>query len=309
MTTSPSSSSVQRPRDTIVAMSPRVSVIIATYNWSSVLPYSIGSVLRQTMTDFEVLVVGDGCTDDSEQVVAAIGDPRVRWINLPANTKHQSGPNNEGLRQARGEFIAYLGHDDLWLPQHLALMVSALDATASDLAHSLNINVSPGESSGWLSVPNAREGHFASPLCIVHRKRMTEEIGGWRDYREINGGPDVELWRRAHAAGYRFTFVRRLTGIKLPAGWRRDVYQMRPCSEQAAWFARIESEPDFEVELLVSMIVEGHAPTAVPYRVLLRQLADETMGRIRRRWSQRSFLGFRARRTIDEIRRFKGLGE
>jgi cellulose synthase/poly-beta-1,6-N-acetylglucosamine synthase-like glycosyltransferase len=66
-------------------VSPRVSVIIATYNWSSVLPYSIGSVLQQTMEDFEILVVGDRCTDDSEAVVAAIGDPRIRWINLPAN--------------------------------------------------------------------------------------------------------------------------------------------------------------------------------------------------------------------------------
>jgi glycosyltransferase involved in cell wall biosynthesis len=290
-------------------MSPRVSVIIATYNWSSVLPYSIGSVLRQTMPDFEVLVVGDGCTDDSEQVVTAIGDPRVRWINLPANTKHQSGPNNEGLRQARGELIAYLGHDDLWLPHHLAVMVSALDATGSDLAHSLNINVSPGASSGWLAIPNPAVGHFASPLCVVHRKRMTDEIGGWRDYREIDIGPDVELWRRAHAAGYRFTFVRRLTGIKLPAGWRRDVYRIRPCDEQAAWFARIESEPDFEVQQLLTMIVEGRAPTAVPYRMLLRQLAAETVSRLRRRLSQRSFFGVRPPRTIDDIRRYKGLGK
>ena len=101
-------------------MAPRVTVIMATYNWSAVLPYSIGSVLRQTFTDFELLVIGDGCTDDSEQVVTSIGDPRVHWINLPRNTRHQSGPNNEGLARARGEFIAYLGHDDLWLPHHLA---------------------------------------------------------------------------------------------------------------------------------------------------------------------------------------------
>jgi glycosyltransferase involved in cell wall biosynthesis len=289
-------------------VSPRVSVIIATYNWSSVLPYSIGSVLRQTMTDFEILVVGDGCTDDSEAIVAAIGDERIRWFNLAANSGHQSGPNNEGLRQARGEFIAYLGHDDLWLPHHLALMVSALDATGGDLAHSLNINVGAGESAGWLSVPNAGAGHFASPLCIVHRKCMTEEIGGWRDYREIDDAPDVELWRRAHAAGYRFTFVPRLTGIKLPASWRRNVYQIRPCAEQAAWFARI-GEPDFEARLLTSMIVEGRAPAAVPYRALLTQLAHETVSRVRRRWSQRSIIGFRPPRRIEDIRRFKGLGE
>ncbi|HEX7530939.1 MAG TPA: glycosyltransferase, partial [Pyrinomonadaceae bacterium] len=82
--------------------SPQVTVIIPTYNWSTVLPYSVGSVLKQTFRDFEVLVVGDGCTDDSESVIKAIGDDRVRWINLPRNTGHQSEPNNEGLRQARG---------------------------------------------------------------------------------------------------------------------------------------------------------------------------------------------------------------
>ena len=94
-------------------MDPSVTVIIPTYNWSNVLPYSIASVLRQTLSDFELLVIGDGCTDDSEAVVRRVDDPRVKWINLPKNTGHQSEPNNEGLRQARGQCIAYLGHDTI----------------------------------------------------------------------------------------------------------------------------------------------------------------------------------------------------
>jgi len=287
-------------------MSPRVTVIIATYNWSSVLPYSIRSALRQTMTDFELLVIGDGCTDDSEQVVTAIGDPRVRWINLPTNTRHQSGPNNEGLRQARGEVIAYLGHDDLWLPHHLDVMIRALDSHGGDLAHSLSTNVGPDESSGWLTIPRPQAGSFAAPLCIVHRRRMIEEIGGWRHYRELDVAPDVELWRRAQAAGYQFTFVPRLTGIKFPGSWRRGVYQTRPCHEQAAWLARIESEPDLEVRQLVDFIVGRRVPCGLPYREVLRNLAGETVSRLRKRWSQRSWS---SGRTIDDLRRFKGLGE
>ncbi|MEO5819169.1 MAG: glycosyltransferase family 2 protein, partial [Vicinamibacteraceae bacterium] len=133
-------------------MAPRVTVIIATYNWSNVLRYSVGSVLGQTFADFELLVVGDGCTDDSADVVAGMCDPRVRWINLPTNTRHQSGPNNEGLRQAHGEIIAYLGHDDLWLPHHLDAVVGALDRTGSDLAYALAINVD-GDGVAWPTVP------------------------------------------------------------------------------------------------------------------------------------------------------------
>ena len=87
---------------------PRVTVVIATYNWATVLPYSIGSVLDQTFTDFEVFVVGDGCTDESGDVVTAVDDPRVHWRNLPSNVGHQSGPNNAGIREANGDVIAYL---------------------------------------------------------------------------------------------------------------------------------------------------------------------------------------------------------
>lgn len=291
-------------------MSPRVTVILATYNWSSVLPYSIGSVLRQTFGDFELLVVGDGCTDDSEQVVAAIQDPRVRWINLSGNSGHQSAPNNEGLRQARGEIIAYLGHDDLWLPHHLAAHVEALDAGGADLAYSLCMLVPAGGVGHWPWIPRPREGAFSPPSCMTHRRSVTEEGGGWRDYRSLDreggGTPDAELWRRADAAGRRFTPVRRLTAIKFPAGWRRDVYLRRPFHEQAAWLARIDAEPHLEAELLVDYLVRDEVPTGIPYRDLLRHLFRQTLGRLRRRLALPLNWHLR-RRGIDDIRRFKGL--
>ena len=85
---------------------PRVTVITATYNWAPVLPHAMASVLEQTFPDLELWVVGDGCTDESEAVVAAVDDPRVHWHNLPANTGHQSGPNNAGLERASGELVA-----------------------------------------------------------------------------------------------------------------------------------------------------------------------------------------------------------
>jgi glycosyltransferase involved in cell wall biosynthesis len=287
---------------------PRVSVIIATYNWSSVLPYSIGSVLRQTFSDFEVLVVGDGCTDDSEVVVAAIGDPRVRWINLPANSGHQSGPNNEGIGQAKGELIAYLGHDDLWLPHHLDSLVAAIDRSGAAMAHSLVACVEPG-AEVWPVAPWPEYGMWGPPSCTLHRRSVMNTVGGWRDYRELDVPPEVDLWRRAQKAGFRFTFVERLTAIKLPASVRRDVYQTKPCHEQADWFART-GEAGFEVVTMARMLAGKHDVRSMPYREIVRRLIGQTFVRLRRRFSERWRSGlFSTRKNsgIDAIRKFKGL--
>ena len=225
---------------------PRVTVVMATYNWSTVLPYSIGSVLEQTFTDFELLVLGDGCTDDSERVVSEIQDPRVRWVGLQ-RFGHQSGPNNEGLRLARGQYIAYLGHDDLWMRHHLATLVSALDAGA-DIAHSAAAMVRT-DGSFYLCV--------SPPSAIAHCKSMTDRIGGWRNYREIDEMPETDLfWTRAPAAGMKFTFMRRFSVVKFPAAWRRNAYGERPSHEQAAWLERIRTEPDLEATELVKLGVE-----------------------------------------------------
>src|SRR5260221_6050921 len=98
---------------------PKVSIITATYNWSSVLKYAIQSVLWQTFQDFEYIIVGDACTDDSAEVIDSFDDPRLRWHNLDENSGSQSIPNNRGLQLAQGTYIAYLGHDDIWYPTHL----------------------------------------------------------------------------------------------------------------------------------------------------------------------------------------------
>jgi glycosyltransferase involved in cell wall biosynthesis len=235
---------------------PVVTVIIPTYNWSTVLPYSIGSVLRQTFPHFELLVVGDGCTDDSEAVVRTMSDARVRWINLPANTGHQSGPNNEGLRQARGDVIAYLGHDDLWLPHHLSCLLPLIEA-GYDLAYGVTETVGPEgsyvEPAGRLTV--YQPGMWIPPTGIIHRRRVTDRVGGWRDYRDINSDPEIDLWQRAFQAGHRFAFVGRLTAVKFPAAHRRDVYKLRPHHEQAAWSKRLQNEPHLETLELVRMLM------------------------------------------------------
>ena len=254
------SSSALRPPPSALRP-PRVTVIIPTYNRSEVLPFAIASVLEQTFTDFELLVIGDGCTDNSADVVNAIGDPRVSWINI-VRTGHQAGPNNEGLRRARGESIAYLGHDDLWLPHHLSVLVAALDAGA-DLAHSLIAMIPPPASH---RAPIVAAQTWRPPSSVMHRRSVTEKIGGWRDYRELNATPEGDLWLRVEAAGHKIEFVPRLTAIKFPALWRRNVYRLHPFDQQQAWLARIRSEPDLEITTLAKMVMSKKPSFA--FRVL-----------------------------------------
>ena len=277
--------------------SPRITVIIPTYNWSTVLPYSIGSVLRQTVTDWELLVIGDGCTDDSAAVVARVADPRVRWINLPANTGHQSGPNNEGLRQARGDLIAYLGHDDLWLPHHLAVLVPALDVGAG-LAYGITEMV--GAVDGDVEpVPRElgpyRPNLWIPPSGAVHRRSALAAVGGWPDFRQVTVDPETHLWRRMAEAGTRFAAVARLTAVKFPAARRRDAYRRRPSHEQAAWFERIGREPDFEAVELGRMLGE-----ALSTRIFLRRQWSRVTMRLQRA------LGYE-RGVLRRHRKFKGL--
>jgi glycosyltransferase involved in cell wall biosynthesis len=261
---------------------------MATWNWSSVLPFSIRSALNQSFADFELLVVGDACTDDSEAVVAAIGDPRVRWINLAENHGHQAGPNNEGLRQARGELIAYLGHDDLWLPHHLALLVAAIDSGA-DVAWGIARMVTPNrpDLEGGRAIGAFQPRVWLPPSSVVHRRSLTERAGGWRDYRELETDPDTEVWTRLHAAGARMEAVPRLTVVKFPAATRRDVYREKPCHEQSAWLARIEQEDDFEPVELGRALMQAMVPQPVkPYGALIGELAGRAW-----RWALRRTLG------------------
>ncbi|SEQ54984.1 glycosyltransferase family 2 protein [Natrinema salaciae] len=109
----------------------RVSVIIPTYNRAATLPRAIDSALEQTIDDLEVVVVDDGSTDDTESVLAAYDDPRVRPV-LHATNQGANVARNTGLEHARGEYVAFLDSDDEWHPEKLERQLAALTDRSSD---------------------------------------------------------------------------------------------------------------------------------------------------------------------------------
>jgi glycosyltransferase involved in cell wall biosynthesis len=218
---------------------PLVTVVIATYNRSEVLRYALASALAQTYQRLEVLVVGDACTDDSEAVVARAGDARVRWINLERNSGSQAGPNQAGLTEARGELIAYLGHDDLWRGDHLALLVADIKRRGVDASSTVTSHVYPRPlpRRGFASPP---PGEFVPPSSLMHTASAGSRAGGWRDHRETVRPPDDDFIWRMRQSGASFSRVRALSVVKFASTQRPNSYRDGRSHEQAAFSRRLE---------------------------------------------------------------------
>jgi glycosyltransferase involved in cell wall biosynthesis len=113
---------------------PRVSVIIPTYNVDSWLKESINRVLSQAFTDYELIVIDDGSTDNTQGIVESLGDKRIRYFYK--SNGGVASARNMGLDKAVGEYIAFLDSDDLWPDCYLETMVLALDiARDYDIAY------------------------------------------------------------------------------------------------------------------------------------------------------------------------------
>ena len=102
-----------------------VTVIIPTYNRAACIGMAIDSVLNQTYEDFELLVVDDHSTDETEQIVKRYSDSRITLMKN-SRKKGAQGARNTGLYAAKGEWVAMLDSDDAWLPEKLAKMVEAI---------------------------------------------------------------------------------------------------------------------------------------------------------------------------------------
>ena len=107
---------------------PFFSIVLSTYGRGRHIGPTIVSLLGQSCADFELIVVGDGCDDETEATVRSFPQERIAWRNLPHNTGSQSFPNNEGISAARGAWIAYVGHDDIWAPDHLEALAATIAA-------------------------------------------------------------------------------------------------------------------------------------------------------------------------------------
>lgn len=193
---------------------PLVSVVIPTYNYAHFVSQAIQSVLDQTFRDFEIIVVDDGSTDDTFQVVSPFGDP-VRYIR-----QANRGPNaarNTGIRTSTGKYVALLDADDLWLPHKLESQIPLIEADPEVglvYASMYLFDSETGAIVDWHPPSRCRQGHVLrqlymdqfvpSPTPLIRRK-VFDEVGYFDE--SVVSPDDWEMWLRI-AARYKFAFVR-----------------------------------------------------------------------------------------------------
>jgi GT2 family glycosyltransferase len=226
-----------------------VSVVMATYNRSNILRLAIESVRWQTYADWELIVVGDCCTDDTADVVASFLDPKIRFFNLPTNFGEQSGPNNFGCRQARGEFIAFLNHDDLFYPHHLTNAVRLLRDEQADLVFGRRYSIDGPNDRICLRPPPGRftyEPTSSVPAsCWVFRRELFAEVGPWRPAAELYNYPSQDWIFRAFKAGKTIRCTPKASVVVISSLVVDNTYRDRRDIEQRTYYERLRREPDY----------------------------------------------------------------
>jgi glycosyltransferase involved in cell wall biosynthesis len=248
------------------APAPLVSVIVATYNSRTTLACALDSVRWQDCQDFEVRVVGDGCTDGSHEVVEALGDPRFHWSSREKNSGSQSAPNADGLRHARGRYVAYLGHDDLWFPWHLSTLIAAIEQADAALAHGLGVMLGPDERVEVAGPPRrgvSYERHFVPPTNWLHRRDLFDRVGGWQNPDRLAWAVDADVLRQIAASGAVITAASRLTTIKFPSRWWKAYAPTSP-RPQLAMRDELMRDPAGVAERLLVAIAREHSRTRFP---------------------------------------------
>lgn len=187
-----------------------ISVIIPAYNRAGFLPEALNSVLDQSLEVREVIVVDDGSTDNTAEVIREFPDP-VRYV-LQAN----AGPGaarNTGLAEAAGQYIAFLDSDDCWQREHLTGLHDAcdqdpkvglaycgkrlVDSRGADLEDEYQQTTFP---SGWIFDDMFQANYISSTSCVFARRKVLLDAGGFPTTGVFRNAEDYDLWLRVAAA-------------------------------------------------------------------------------------------------------------
>lgn len=204
-------------------MQPKVSVIIPVFNGEQYIAMALESVFSQTYQNYEVIVIDDGSTDRTEEIMAPFLS-ELKFIRQP-----NSGPacaRNKGIENSIGEFVAFLDHDDIWLPNKLNLQVPYLEQSKTvSLVYSdfgtfndQGIIEDSASRARGLFMPSGYVFPylFFDPICwtstVLVRRSCLHEIGGFDEDQKIHMAEDYDLWLRL-SKKIEFHYINQVTAM------------------------------------------------------------------------------------------------
>jgi glycosyltransferase involved in cell wall biosynthesis len=229
-------------------MEPRITILLPTHNRAGVLGYAIHSVLWQTQKDFELLIVGDGCTDNTPDIVAGFHDPRIRWFDLPKAPFSGYANRNIALRQARGRYVAYAQDDDILFPDHFEQLIATIEASGADWAYSRPLWVMPDGVvlPFFINLTHADElDHFlrvenhVPSTCVIHTRSALERVGFWPE--DVPRIADWRCWQQIIRTSESGTvgYCRLPTALHFRAPWKQGdnslEARLREIAKSAWW--------------------------------------------------------------------------
>jgi glycosyltransferase involved in cell wall biosynthesis len=182
---------------------PRVTVVIPTHNRRDLVREAVGTVLAQTFCDFELIVVDDGSTDGTAEALGGLGGLRC----LRQDHRGVSAARNRGVREGRGELVAFLDSDDLWHPRKLEIQTAFMDGRPdAKVCQTEEIWVRGGKRvnpcakhrkpSGDIFAPSL-DLCLVSPSAVMMRRGLFERLGGFDE--SLPACEDYDLWLRVAA--------------------------------------------------------------------------------------------------------------
>ena len=253
-----------------------MSVVIPAYQAAQYIAATLDSVLAQTFTSYEIIVVNDG-SPDSQQLEAVLAPYRGRIIYASQENQGPAGARNTGIRMARGEYVALLDADDLWDPDHLATQLAVLQTDPSiDMVYA-DARIFGGVPEDGRTVmefcPSEGEVTFESLVtrrCTVHIcvslvRRQTLLDAGLFD-PAFRGTEDIDMWLRIARRGGHISYQRRVLGSYRRRAGSLSADPARLIEGLVAVLAKAARDPQTtpaELELIEQQCQLHHARLAV----------------------------------------------
>jgi glycosyltransferase involved in cell wall biosynthesis len=203
-------------------MKPLFSVVIPTYNRADKLERAIKSILAQKYTNFEVLVMDDGSTDNTAKMVASLSDARIIY-EWDVNFGGPARPRNRGIAIAKGEWVCFLDADDYWTNDKLQACHSLITSRVDLIYHDLEIiRDKPSlfqrrQIKSWQVKPPVLmdlllKGNAIVNSSVVVRKSLLVKIGGINEDRDMIAAEDYNTWLRISQLTNNFIYLPRRLG-------------------------------------------------------------------------------------------------